>query len=274
VGTRPSTETGLEVRILGSGSGFPGARRDTTSLLVRAPDGPTLVDCPGGVVHKLAAAGLDPDQLTRVILTHDHVDHVYGFPHLLHALAIQGLCQRLMVHGPADTLEVVRGMVELHGLRGDRYPELDLRPVTLQRGVELAATERVTIRGTPTAHGRDTVALRFDADGMAVCHSSDTRPSDDVAELARDVDLLLHDCGGPHRLRDGFATNHSSALEAARIAAAAGARRLVLVHLGREADAVLEEVIEEARGSFTGGVVAARDGDLFRLDGDAPDPTP
>lgn len=266
--TRPSTEAGLEVRVLGSGSGFPGPRRDTTSLLVRAPDGVTLVDCPGGVVHKLAAAGLDPDQLARVILTHDHVDHVYGFPHLLHALAIQGTCEALVVHAPEDTLEAVRGMVDLHGLRGDRYPELELRPVALRPGIELVEGARTRILGTPTAHGRDTVALRFEADGASVCHSSDTRPSDDVAELARDVDVLFHDCGGPHRRRDRFAVNHSSALEAARIAGAAAARRLVLIHLGREADEVLEEVVEEARGSFAGQVVAARDGDLFRIGGD------
>lgn len=260
-----SKGAGLEVRVLGSGSGFPGARRDTSGLLVRTPDGATLVDCPGGVVHKLALAGLDPDQVTRVILTHDHVDHLYGFPHLLHALAIQGVRETLVVHAPADTLVAVRGMVEVHGLRGQRYPELELRSVSMQPGVELVATGRMTIRGTPAAHSRDTVALRFDGYGASVGHSSDTRPSEAVAELARDADLLFHDCAGPHRLRDGFSVNHSSALEAARIAAAAGARRLVLIHLGREADELLGEVLDEARGSFTGDVVAAGDGDLFRL---------
>jgi ribonuclease Z len=90
-----------------------------------------------------------------------------------------------------------------------------------------------------------------------------------VAALARHADLLLHDCGGPHRLREDFAANHSSAREAGEIAAVAGAAGLVLVHLGVAEEPLLAECLEEAKAAFTGPVELGRDGARYAIAGRA-----
>jgi ribonuclease Z len=258
----------LTVDLLGSGSGFPTAQRDTTSLLVGAAEGWTLIDCPGSVVHKLAARGVRPADLRRVILTHNHVDHVYGFPHLVHALAIEGAVNRLEVDAPAQTLQTVAAMVRAHALAGAGYPRLELVEIALEEGREIVRSEGLRIRSAPACHGRDTVALRFDVAGASVCHSSDTRPCAVVERLARGVDMLFHDCAGPHRLRGSFADNHSSAREAARAAAAAEARVLVLLHLGVRDEELVQECEREAREHFAGTVLAAVDGARWKLPAD------
>jgi len=258
---------GLELHLLGSGAALPTAARDTTSLLVRGPDGWSLIDCPGAVVHKLARLGLRPADLRRLLITHDHVDHVYGLAHLLHAIAVAGAPEALEIHGPPAALERVGAIVAAHGLEGDRYPTLRLRPIEMEEGFEVVASDGMRIVAAPTAHGRDTAALRLEAEGASLCHSSDTRPCAAVAALARHADLLLHDCGGPHRLREDFAANHSSAREAGEIAAAAGAAGLVLMHLGVAEEPLLAECLEEAATAFAGPVELGCDGARYAIAG-------
>lgn len=260
-----SNESYLRVHVLGSSSGMTSATRDTMGLVVETGEGTTLVDCPGGVVHKLARQGLSAAGLRRVVLTHNHVDHVYGIPHLLHALAIGAGLDRLTVHAPEQTLETVRAVVTAHDLWGERYPELDLRPIEMVRRTAVLESDNLQIVASPAAHGRETVALRFQLGELAVCHSSDTRPSQAVEDLAHGAGILLHDCGGLHRQRSDFDHSHSSALEAGQIAGAAGVAKLVLIHLNVDVDEQAEDLITEAAGAFEGDIVLACDEDVYEV---------
>ena len=262
---------GLVVDVLGAGSGYPTAVRDTSSLLIGSADGWTVVDCPGSLVHKLAARGLPLDALRRMILTHDHVDHIYGLPHLIQALAIEGRADEVHLLAPGQALATVEGMLRVHHLIGDRYPEVRQTEIRIGEASEVLRAEGLRITASATEHTRDTVALRFETATAAVCYSSDTRPSEAVARLAAGVDILLHDCAGPHRLRDAFSASHSSALEAARVAAGAGVRMLALMHLGPRDDDILEECRAEAEAEFGRPVALAVDGMRWVVPGDVGD---
>jgi ribonuclease BN (tRNA processing enzyme) len=232
----------VRLTILGSGSGLPTATRDTCCLLIESEVDPVLVDCGGGIVSKLARAGIELPLLRRVVLTHDHVDHLYGLPHLLHARAVHGGCGLLTVFAPAATLRTVKGMIELHGARGPRYPEIALREIPLEPGWIVDEDELLRVTATPVRHGRDTVGLRFDAA------------------------VLLHDCGGLHADRaEGFGQHHSSAREAGEVAARAVAGQLVLMHLGSDDPAWLRALEQEAAAAFGRPVHAARDGEVIIL---------
>ncbi len=262
---------GLVVDVLGAGSGYPTALRDTSSLLIGSAEGWTVVDCPGSLVHKLAARGLPLEALRRMILTHDHVDHVYGLPHLIQALAIEGRADQIHLLGPGQALATVEGMLRVHDLVGDCYPEVCQTEIPIGEGSEVLRTEDLRITSSPTEHSRDTVALRFETAWAAVCYSSDTRPSEAVTRLAAGADLLLHDCAGPHRLRNAFSANHSSALEAARVAAGAGVRMLALMHLGPRDEDILQECRAEAEAEFGRPVDLALDGMRWLVPGDEGD---
>lgn len=257
--------SGLEVHVLGSGSGLPTARRDTTALWLRCGETTLLVDCPGSVVHRLARLGVGPGDLERLLLTHDHVDHVYGLAHLVHAAAIAGREHELVVHAPPDTLATAERILEAHGLDDERYPGVDLRPQGDRLGALVFERRRMRVTAATTAHGRDTRALRVEAGGAVLGHSSDTRYHEPLAELFRGADLLLHDCSGLHRDRERFAMNHSSAAEAGRMATLAAVGELRLIHLSPEAELDEAELVMEAEREFAGRVAVARDGDLYRL---------
>src|SRR5438067_11725779 len=62
----------LTVHFLGTGAALPGPGRDNTSLAVDDGQSVTLVDASGSPLKRLREAGVDPDRLARVIITHQH----------------------------------------------------------------------------------------------------------------------------------------------------------------------------------------------------------
>ncbi len=93
--------------------------------------------------------------------------------------------------------------------------------------------------------------------GRLVVYSGDTRPSDEIVKGARGADLLIHDCTfadeGSDRAKE---TYHSTAREAAEIAARAGVKRLYLTHLSARYSANVAPLEREARQVFPGAEVA------------------
>ena len=97
--------------------------------------------------------------------------------------------------------------------------------------------------------------------GATLVYSSDTRPTESVISAARGADALIHEATYLDELRDrAVATGHSTALEAGKVAEAAGVKKLILTHFSaryREED--LARFEEEASKAYGGEVIAARD---------------
>ncbi|MDH4349040.1 MAG: ribonuclease Z [Gemmatimonadota bacterium] len=96
--------------------------------------------------------------------------------------------------------------------------------------------------------------------GRTVVISGDTRPAPGLAGAAKGADLLVHEATFSHEDRDrARETGHTTALEAAEIAARAGVRQLVLTHISPRYSREAPELLAEARAAFPDTVIA-RDG--------------
>ncbi len=99
--------------------------------------------------------------------------------------------------------------------------------------------------------------------GRKLVITGDTRPCDATAIAADGADLLVHDSSFADSEADRAAeTGHSTAREAARVAAEAGVGMLALVHIS--ARHFVPDILAEAREEF-GAVEAPRDFDLIEL---------
>jgi ribonuclease Z len=86
--------------------------------------------------------------------------------------------------------------------------------------------------------------------GRSFAYICDTRPSDEVADFVKGVDILIHEATYLHELREDAARRgHSTVLEAATIAARAEVGQLFLTHISPKHGSN-RELIQEARTVF------------------------
>jgi len=86
--------------------------------------------------------------------------------------------------------------------------------------------------------------------GRKVVYSGDTRPTENVAELAQNADLLIHDGTFDDELTDkAYEDGHSTASQAAEIASKAKVEWLILTHISARYKNV-EVLVEQARKFF------------------------
>jgi ribonuclease Z len=90
--------------------------------------------------------------------------------------------------------------------------------------------------------------------GRKIVFTGDTRPTAGITELARGASVLVHDCTfGTSELERAVETGHSTALEAAEVAKAAGVGTLVLTHVSSRHS--WRELRDEARTVFASSVL-------------------
>lgn len=245
--------------ILGCSNAIPTVEHETTHFAIITPGRRMLVDCGTNPVVRLEQAGLDVNSLTDIILTHFHPDHVAALPLLLLDMWLMRREQPLMIHGLAYTIDRVETMMALFGWKKwpgffpvnfNRVPDDD-RSVVLD-------DDELRIFSSPVDHFLPNICLRIElkAEGKSIAYSCDTEPCQAVLDISKNVDILLHEAGGPIE-------GHSSAAQAGEVAQKVGAGSLYLIHYptGRFADG---DLVAEAGRNFSGKVRLAVD--LLNID--------
>ncbi len=242
------------VIILGSSNAVPSSEHENTHLAVVGEQRTVLVDCVSNPIVRLEQAGLDFNDLTDLILTHFHPDHVSGVPLLLMDMWLMGRRRPLNIYGLHHTLDRVEELMRLYGWAD--WPEFF--PVAFCR---LPVDEKTTVLdcpdfqifSSPVRHFLPTLGLRFEfnRNGRVLAYSCDTEPCPQVVRLAEGADVLIHEA-------TGATPGHTSAGQAGDIAAQAEVGELYLIHYptGKYAQG---DLVAEAKQHFQGPVKLAED---------------
>jgi ribonuclease BN (tRNA processing enzyme) len=211
----------VELTVLGCSGSYNGPDGHPCSgYLVRDGDSRVWIDCGTGTFGALQQR-LPVEDLSAVVLTHEHPDHVvdvYGLHVMLrYALGRQGL----PVYAPAGLEEQLGTLV-----RGDWGSTFSWRPIDEDAEVRVGS---LTLRFSRTDHPPPTYAVEVSASGSRLVYSSDTGPGWSVEAFPGGADLVLSEATYLHDEKP--VPIHLSAKEAGRAARAAGARQLMLTHL-------------------------------------------
>jgi len=247
----------MRLRVLGSGNGNPTARRGCPGHLVRGAGETALVDAGSGTLRALAVAGVDPGEVTAVLLTHLHIDHHLDLAALLFALRLPRYRGRgpLTVLGPPGLVKVLEAWKSAYGhwVEPNGY---DLRVEECGPGERRVGALHAEAVAVP--HGRAAALgwrLRERTDGPVLAMSGDTGEGPGAVAAGRDAGLFVLECTLP----EGEAPiEHLTASAAGRVAAASGCRRLLLVHFPPGLE---EGNVETAvRAAYPGPLALAEDG--------------
>jgi ribonuclease Z len=241
--------------ILGSAAAVSDAEHDNTHFILQGDQGSlVLVDCGSNPLSKLPRIGLAHGDLSDIILTHFHPDHVSGVPIMLMQLWLLGRQKPLQVYGLHHCLGRVEDMMVAFAVKTwPGFFPVHFHRVPEREDMLVLDNDDFRITSWPTRHFIPTIGLRIEVKttGAVVGYSCDTEPIPNVVTLARDADLLLHEAAGA-----GF--GHSSAAQAGEVAAVAGAKRLALIHYNVW-NSDPGQLIEEARATYDGPVELATD---------------
>jgi len=249
----------MPFQFFGTCAAVPSADRDNTALAFYSPEDVVLVDCSGSPYQKILKAGLDPMRVSSLIITHRHVDHVYGIPSLAHNMGLAGRRTTLHVYALAETMKVLRGFMDLFPLEEEMPYRIDLHEVPAKEGHEVLRTKGFRVLSTPVKHGAPNIGLRveFDSPGerVTVVYSSDTSPCASLIALARGADILIHEATFLHSdAARAAADGHTTGFQAGEVAKQAGVKRLFLCHFGADLHGRLDELHQEAMQSYQGPV--------------------
>jgi ribonuclease BN (tRNA processing enzyme) len=247
----------IEMRavLLGTGTSYPDPQRVQSGILVEERDLRVLFDIGSGVLHRLTQLEIDIRTIDSVFISHFHIDHCADFLPLCQSLWLSGYDKTLNLFAPPTMREWSRGIFDI----AFKYlREKILIKTTILNENHVIPRGNLMVITSPTLHGTyDTRAFRVEHSGKSLTFSSDTAPCRDIIDLAKDTDVLIHECNwldGPHP--EGV---HTSPSELAKITEEINPSKIVLTHLSPEVVANKDKVIEIVSRRTNAEVVLGED---------------
>jgi ribonuclease Z len=112
----------FEILFLGTSASAPSARRGLAAQIVKHDEYRFLVDCGEGTQRQILQSGAGFKNLTRILLTHGHLDHILGLAGLLSTFMRWEAVEEMEIYGGKSTLERVRTLLYDVVLRGAQPP--------------------------------------------------------------------------------------------------------------------------------------------------------
>jgi ribonuclease BN (tRNA processing enzyme) len=241
----------VELTVLGTCGGFPGAGRAASGYLVRHDGFNLVVDLGNGALSTLQKE-IGYHEIDAVMVSHSHPDHCVDLYSLFIARSYhpEPLPQLPLVAGEG----VFERLLSLGGEEEELPQSFDVRRIEPGQSFELGP---FGITSFPMPHWVPALGYRIQADGQTVAYTGDTGPTPQLEGLARDVDVLVAEATwleGQGRGKDPY---HLTAREAGEHAALAGTKRLVLSHFWPTNDRELSK--EQAGEAFDPDAITLAD---------------
>jgi len=311
----PPRAVGTQILFLGTAGGPPlRVERSEPSTLLIVDGRKYLIDCGIGTARRMARADIDSQDVKTIFFTHLHADHDLGLADVMandfSEVSDKGGAEHFDIYGPPQTRELVNAAF--------RYLSVGFRPfaaenaaITRRRDGSFPSPfiahefnrdglvfqdDKIRVTAVQNSHyalmsARDRAQLqsysyRIQTPHGVIVFTGDTGPSDAVAQLAKDADVLIAEASyrdradldqfmaaraaaghwGPARTkitRDHFLFGHLDTTSIGQLASNARAKAVILYHYVPSGKADQAAYIAGVKRYFPGPVFASNDLELY-----------
>jgi ribonuclease BN (tRNA processing enzyme) len=246
----------MKLTVLGYQSPAPGPGGATPGYLLETEQGKILIDCGSGVYAQLMKY-IRIEELTAVIISHYHHDHICDIPILQYGVMMSSVFGRrsgtLPVYGPPEPQDWAQKM---NYQKHTRLNSLKENSVLSIAGVDLSFLR--------TDHPILCYAMKITDGRKTIVYGADTGPGTNWQGFADGCDLFI--CEGTFTTEyvPQGKRGHLSAREAALTAQRIAAKQLLITHISPDIDRTLYER-DAANGGFNGNWELADIGQVIEL---------
>lgn len=263
-------------RVLKNGSKNP-------SVLILINEVPYIIDCGYGTCYQLLEAGISLNKLRYIFITHHHSDHNLDYGPLIYNAWITGQQIKIDSFGPRGLKEMTSSFFNSMQLdidvriKDEGRPDIRkfVFPHIIHNKIVLK-NDDVTVTAVKVQHPQvaNAYAYRFDTSDRSVVISGDTTYCPELAELAKDADVLIHEAmylpgldkllarvPNAARFKEHLLASHTTTEDVGRIAAKADVKKLVLYHFVPGDDPSITDAMwkEGVQKNFSGEIIVGKD---------------
>lgn len=298
------TDGKLHVILCGTAAALPDPDRAGPCTAIIAGDQFWLIDVGPNSWRNVDNLNLPISKLSGVLVTHFHSDHIGDLGEAITQSWIAGRATPLDIYGPQGVTDVVAGFSQAFSrdkqYRVDHHDASYMPPAGAD-SVAHALPTPIGIKADPVFernglrvsvfrvdHAPIDIAFgyRFEYRGRVVVISGDTTKTESVIHNAENADLLIHEALASHmtkrasarakelgvtriaKLADDVRNYHTTPVEAAEVAEAAHAKKLVLSHIFPPlANAVARHLfLQGTSDAYKGPIILGADGTRIDID--------
>lgn len=150
----------FEIIFLGTSASAPSAMRGLSAAIVSHDEYRFLVDCGEGTQRQILKSGAGFKRLTRILLTHGHLDHILGLGGLLSTFLRWEAIDELEVFGGRSALDRVHDLLYGVVLRG-KHPPMPLSLREIKPGIFFEEDDFTVKAFSVTHRGPDCLGYVF-----------------------------------------------------------------------------------------------------------------
>lgn len=182
----------LSLSFIGTGNAFAPGGLCWNGFIV---NGRYLFEAPPQALMSVRHAGIDPNTLEAIVISHHHADHFLGLPFLLLYWKYQGRTKPVKIVGPPETRQIMEQVTER------TYPSLfeityEIEWVTAEPGRDLKVGD-LQLHPVEVQHDEKLnlcLGYACQIGGRRFGYTGDTAFCDGVLDLARHSEVLVSEC--------------------------------------------------------------------------------